>query len=170
MSVRKGGVPLSSAIAMLNLVRFQRNVFHPTRTPQIIRLNTRCRGVTHDNSATATTTRLEWFSAERNEFSGSCGQCVAVSGWTLLKTLKGWFLFLLIRPWVFFLGEVGTVSTQISAQTVSRNNPTNKKGSPGILDNRWNFSLSLKKKWFANLKSVWGILVRLLMTKFHWQI
>lgn len=32
-------VPLSSAIAMLNLVRFHRNVFHPTRTPQIIRLN-----------------------------------------------------------------------------------------------------------------------------------
>lgn len=39
MSVRKGGVPLSSAIAMLNLVRFHRNVFRPTRTPQIIRLN-----------------------------------------------------------------------------------------------------------------------------------
>ena len=85
-------------------------------------------GVTNDDSATATTTRLEWFSAERNEFSGSCGQCVTVSGW---KLSKDDFCFLWFERWCFF-GEVGTVSTQISAQTVSRNNPKKKMRHRGF--------------------------------------
>lgn len=151
MSVRKGGVPLSSAIAMLNLVRFHRNVFRPTRTPQIIRLNY----TVPPESPTTTPQRrrqrgsndFQLRGMSFREAAGSVSLCLDESSQRMISFFcdsnVGVFLGRLARCQRKFLPKLW-------AETIRK-----KKCVTGDFGRPVKFlSVKLKKKWFANLKSV----------------
>ena len=132
-------VPLSSAIAMLNLVRFHRNVFHPTRTPQIIRLNYT---VPPESPTTTPQQRRQRgsndFQLRGMSFRGAAGSvslCLDEHFWKLSRMIS----FFDSNVGVF-LGRLELCQRKFLPKLWAETIRQKKNASPGILDDRWNFS------------------------------
>lgn len=146
-------VPLSSAIAMLNLVRFHRNVFHPTRTPQIIRLNYT---VPPESPTTTPQQRRQRgsndFQLRGMSFRGAAGSvslCLDEHFW---KLSRDDFFFFDSNVGVF-LGRLELCQRKFLPKLWAETIRQKKKCVTGDFGRPVKF-LSLKKTWFANLNSV----------------